>query len=289
MAHATTAPHDYAQDVSPRREFSAFLRLCQGGAARPVWHVEDSPGGTMISVGADAACDWQVRAAFVPARAFSVLVVGGRAFVRSGPEPGLLLDGRPVGDGWTSLPARSRIDIGLARFEVQTGFVDTENQEPVIELSRPRRQHDDVELRSAAAVVPPHGPRRKATMETQEYGREMRSENSRVQRVGVPAQERVVTVPVQEPMVTPSSASSGARRQPMRNSTIELRLDDLDYVGTIPLSHRGNSAEYAVSPSLLGADETTRVTGGLQAWRLVGMATFFAGAYGAWLYLLDRL
>ncbi|MDB4986808.1 MAG: hypothetical protein JWN04_1986, partial [Myxococcaceae bacterium] len=110
------------------RGFCAFLRLRQGASERATWILEETPGGTMISVGSDSACDWQIRAAFVPARAFSLLIVGGRTFVRSGPEPGVLLDGKPVDDGWVQVPHGGRIDVGLARLEVTMGYADTSGQ-----------------------------------------------------------------------------------------------------------------------------------------------------------------
>jgi hypothetical protein len=307
MGHAETATNDHALDLGAG-EFSAFLRLRQGGASRTTWNLTEAPGGTMISVGADAACDWQIRAAFVPARAFSILVVGGRSFVRSGPEPGLLLDGKPVDDSWNPLPARARIDIGLARFEVRSGYADMAGEEPVLDLSQPRREPTPdprvgawapsdamantavVQRQAAAASVqtaPARSTRRKQTMQTQEYGWHG-AESSRVQRVGT-LPERQPRRPEVAPakLVTPAASP---RPKTMRNSTIELNMDDLDYVGTIPLP-RGNerTGEYAVSPSLLGSDEITRVTGSARGLRYVGMGCFFASAYGAWLYLLDRL
>ncbi|HEX5658308.1 MAG TPA: hypothetical protein VFX59_13995 [Polyangiales bacterium] len=301
MGHAATANDASTQNLRPR-EYSAFLRLRQGGAARATWLVTEAPGGTMISVGADAACDWQIRAAFVPARAFSVLVVGGRAFVRSGPEPGLLVGGKPVDDGWVPLSEHARIDIGLARFEVRTGYADMlGGDEPVLELAPPRAHGPevgawtkpsthDVELANTAvvqrqesrhltSVARTPAPRRKRTMETQEYV-SAKAASSRVQRVGIPR--------AQQPLVTPAASP---RAQALRSSTIELNMDDLDYLGTIPMPKVGDAPRdrYSVSPSLLGADEVTRVTGRSRHWRYIGMAAFFASAYGAWLYLLDRI
>jgi hypothetical protein len=362
MAYAATATHELAQGVAAPREFSASLRLQQGGSARATWLLTESPGGTMISVGADSACDWQIRAAFVPARAFSILVLNGRAFVRSGPEPGLLIDGKPVDDSWNPLPGQARIDIGLARFEVRTGYVESTAEEPVLELLRPRVRptpSDDVqvgawsqpvavaqsaalkqtavvhrqsgELRTPSALRTP-GKRRRRILDTQDYGAG-RGEHSRVQNVvSAPAQEsqRVrthqawaeeaparelqkpapqaeepsVAVPrvraaqprmevprvsaplTPEPqLVTPAAPVAKA----LRGSTIELRSDDLDYVGTLPMQRGAVAAEYACSPSLLGSDEMTLVTAGMPLWRYFSMGAFFASAYGAWLYLLDRL
>lgn len=88
----------------------------------------------MISVGTDPTCDWQIRAAFVPPRAFSILLVAGNLFVRSGPEHGVLLNGKAVEDGWTPVPHHARIDVGLARLEVALGYGDTP-----VELIEPLR------------------------------------------------------------------------------------------------------------------------------------------------------
>jgi len=97
---------------------AALLRLRQGGSTRATWILEESSGGTMITVGADPSCDWQIRAAFVPARAFSVLLLNGTTFVRPGQELGVLLNGRTLDQGWTPLEEGARIDVGLARLEV---------------------------------------------------------------------------------------------------------------------------------------------------------------------------
>jgi hypothetical protein len=228
------------------REFSVFLRLRHGGAARATWLLTEAAGGTMISVGTDSACDWQIRAAFVPARAFSVLVVGGRAFARSGPESGLLLNGKPVGEGWASLPQNARIDIGLARIEVVSGYAD--------------------ELSAQGTDEPcwqqPH--------ERAHVVRDARELDSGERQV-------MHTRPV------------AAKPADVNNSTIELKLEDLDYAGTIPLPGRVDDHEYQVSPSLLEGDQVTRVTGRSRSWRVLTAAALFSGAYGAWLYLLDRI
>lgn len=131
MEQAATATAN-SEDVSG---FSGYLRLRQGASTRASWILDEVPGGTMITVGADSTCDWQVRAAFVPPRAFSVLVVGAMMFVRSGPDAGVLLNGRPLPDGWVPVADGCRIDIGLARIEVSTGYAT-----PPIELTEAFRR-----------------------------------------------------------------------------------------------------------------------------------------------------
>jgi predicted component of type VI protein secretion system len=97
---------------------TASLRLRQGSSTHASCVLEEMPGGTMISVGTDSACDWQIRAAFVPPRAFSLLLAGGHVFLRSGAEPGVLINGKPVCEGWNPVSNGARIDVGLARLEV---------------------------------------------------------------------------------------------------------------------------------------------------------------------------
>lgn len=104
---------------------AASLRLRQGSSSRATWILDESPGGTLLTIGADAACDWQIRAPFVPARAFSVLLLGGTVYVRPGQELGVLLNGRPLESGYTPVGDGARIDVGLARFEVGLQFVAT--------------------------------------------------------------------------------------------------------------------------------------------------------------------
>jgi hypothetical protein len=305
MSHAATASMDDrdARDAAQYRprEFSAFLRLRQGGAARATWLLTEAAGGTMISVGTDSACDWQIRAAFVPARAFSVLVVGGRAFVRSGHEPGLLVNGKPVGNGWVSLPQNARIDIGLARIEVVSGYADELSAQgtdeprwlqphvravPAQHAYEPYQPPEPVVpqgVRQPTLRTPAHFTGVKRPKETQEYRFSAREAARPVQVVRDARELDSGERPV---MHTRPVAAKPAK---VNNSTIELKLEDLDYAGTIPLPGRVDDREYQVSPSLLEGDQVTRVTGRSRSWRLLAAAALFSGAYGAWLYLLDRI
>lgn len=120
---------------------TAHLRLRQGSSARATWILEESPGGTMITLGSDPTCDWQIRAAFVPARACSVLLLGGSVYVRPGQEGGVLLNGRPTENAWTEVPDGARIDIGLARFEVLTERYGAQPETGPQFQAPPPRQH----------------------------------------------------------------------------------------------------------------------------------------------------
>jgi hypothetical protein len=288
-------------DVLPQDEagFSALLRLRQGSSARATWVVEASPGGTMVSVGSDAACDWQVRAAFVPARAFSVLVVGGRTFVRSGPEPGVLLDGKPMVDGWVQVHNGARIDVGLARMEVTMGYGDwlapgenTQAKRSPLLQTVPYELDDDEESgretihelnnRKPHAVVEPTAPRAATQAGAAQAARDGKAAAWRGQ-------------------IADRRARQG--NAPRRNATIELTLDDLDYMGTpvvnLPgvgaANDREVSGEYAVpdpttrysaAPSLLGR-ETPKDKSKLWRYAVAGVVT--VSAYGGWVYLLDFL
>jgi len=103
------------------RQLTACLRLSRGASGQATWLLEDVPGGTTIQIGADATCDWQIRAACVPDHALTAMLIGGTLFVKSAQEGGVLLDGRPLGALWSEVPSGSRIDIGLARIDVAIG------------------------------------------------------------------------------------------------------------------------------------------------------------------------
>ena len=111
--------------VSHRRlvlPVSANVRLRQGSSARATWILQEAPGGTTITVGADSTCDWQIRAAFVPPQAFSLRLLDGEVRVQAGHDQSVLLNGKLLGEGWVAVPSGARIDVGLARVEVTTGY-----------------------------------------------------------------------------------------------------------------------------------------------------------------------
>lgn len=290
MEYAAKATLNEA-DAQPRGDstFSAFLRLRQGASARASWVLEETPGGTMVSVGADLACDWQLRAAFVPARAFSILVVGGRTFMRSGPEPGVLLNGKPLDEGWVQVPDGARIDVGLARIEVTMGYSEwAPSIDQAFDLrspfnppsarapeSAPQAHADDAFVRQAVHELHNRKQPQPSLRSTQAYD-------------GFTGEPRA-HAPAPRPV-------GAAPRK--RNSTIELSLDDLDYMGTQAVAqarHEGDiSGEYAVggadpeliAPSLLGGERPKDKS---KLWRYAVLGVFTAGAYGGWVYLLDYL
>ena len=62
--------------------FQGELRLCRGASERPLWSLGAGDGGTTITIGADAACDWQIGGLGVPSVALCVLFTGASFHVR---------------------------------------------------------------------------------------------------------------------------------------------------------------------------------------------------------------
>ena len=269
--------------------FSAYLRLRQGASARATWILEESVGGSMISVGSDQACDWQLRAAFVPARAFSLLVVGGRTFVRSGPEPGVLLNGKAIEEGWIQVPNGGRIDVGLARLEVTMGYGDTsaELMETLEEVQRAEESS-------------------RRTVHQAERARAQRDVGRTTMNLGVmpiePAAPAARTAQARATADKPRAPSA------TRNATIELQLEDLYIEPDRPSSRVRGALDEVPQARLLGHESgefekgTMRLEPELIApalleseapadkrrwwlYALAGVAT--AGAYGGWVFLLD--
>jgi hypothetical protein len=291
MQHASKATRNEA-DAQPSgdRTFSAYLRLRQGASARATWVLEESPGGTMISVGSDLVCDWQLRAAFVPARAFSMLVVGGRTFIRSGPEPGVLLNGKVLDEGWVPVADGARIDVGLAQLEVTMGYSDWA---PSID--------------QAFGLHSPFNPATSA--DDDQYERQAVHElRNRKQAAEVPGAHTDDTHPqdtrrhaTRMHATRGYEEADGRGHKPAgsraRGVTMELSLDDLDYMGTQAVASAARqhaaSGEFEVrgavdddAPSLLGS---TRASDKSKLWRYALAGVFIAGAYGGWVYLLDYL
>jgi hypothetical protein len=116
---------------------SSSLRLRQGSSAQATWILEDSPGGTMVTIGADPTCDWQIRAAFVPPCALSVLLIGGVTYVKPGPDMGVLMNGQPIPPAWSEVEDGARIDVGLARLEITTDQAHAQPSYVHAQRSRP--------------------------------------------------------------------------------------------------------------------------------------------------------
>jgi len=300
--------------------FCAFLRLRQGASARATWILEESGGGTMISVGSDDACDWQIRAAFVPPRAFSLLIVGGRVFVRSGPEPGVLLDGKQVEEGWVQVPHGARLDFGLARLEVTMGYGDTSGQ-----LVERIEQVEESSRRTVSEV------QELATAHAKHVGRTT---------LNLGAIPIMPIAPQQDVDDLAATTERPAVRMPRKkpHPTIELQLDDivvepsladtLRASGVVPQARlvEHESGEFDVpaddtqarlderiraaaefqarmhsefaspeeftppsgAPALLD-DEPALAQAGRRWWMYAAAGVATAGAYGGWLLLLDRI
>jgi len=232
----------------------------------------------MISVGADPSCDWQVRAAFVPPRAFSILLVGGSVFVRTGPEPGVLLNGKPLEDGWVPVPNGARIDCGLARMEVTAGFDAPIAAEPTGAF----RILDHVPASAQGTWQAAPG----APSTWQEVAAQP------APAVTVPSPAASTPSPSARPAARPASARSArpsARdlRQTIRGhgprpGATSQPLDatrELEDVYTDP-------GMPDVIPALLDDDAPSSRS---SLWRYAAVGVLTASAYGGWLVLLDRL
>ncbi len=263
--------------------FAALLRLRQGSSERASWLLDEVLGGTMITVGSDPACDWQIRAAFVPARAFSVLVVGGRAFVRSGPELGVLLNGRPIDDGWTPVPSDARIDVGLARVEVSLGYAgELAEQTGAYRPAAPRpsvgaphadwvdartgvHERNVVDASVSSEPAPDYDFDVVDAREAAQYG----SPRERGRRSASDARARPSR---------PAPVEATSRARPSRPSAPfdpQRELEAMQYT---------ESGEYEVAPALLEEDAPKG-----SFWRYALIIALTAGAYGGWLVLLDRM
>lgn len=97
------------------------IHLKQGSSDDSVWVLEEGVGGTFLTIGSDPECEWQIRAAGMPAHALSVLLVGGLVYVRSGPQRGVRLDGQLLSEDWKQVERDARIDVGLAQLEIKLG------------------------------------------------------------------------------------------------------------------------------------------------------------------------
>lgn len=108
-----------SQRVDAKQPHAACIRLIQGASDDAVWVLESGVGGTFLTIGADPECEWQIRAAGVPAHAVSVLLVGGTVHVRSGPQRCARMNGTLLSEQWTPVERDARLDIGMASLEIK--------------------------------------------------------------------------------------------------------------------------------------------------------------------------
>lgn len=294
-------------DETPRfseqtEPFCAFLCLRQGASERASWLVEEALGGTMISVGADEACDWQIRAAFVPARAFSLLVVGGRTFVRSGPEPGVLLNGKAIDDGWIQVPNGGRIDVGLARLEVTMGYGD-----PSEDLMQTQQEVEPWGARTSRTASQPRYSQPHAHTVGDDYGRATLD----LGVMPLDAEPLPLTTPRTRSREQPRASENPSLRHahPNIERTLEQLYMDAD-VRQGAQHVQGALSDQVPQARMLGHEsgefDTPTATGEFSApsllddpvvsdadkrrWRLYAVVgVVVAGAYGGWIVLLDFL
>lgn len=262
-----------ASGPAPKRQMTACLRLSRGASAQATWLLEDAPGGTTIRVGADATCDWQIRAACVPDHALTVMLVGGTLFVKSSQSGGVLLDGRQLGQPWTEVTNGARLDIGLSRIEIALGEASS--------------AFDGLPQAYVAPIDTRDLPYE--SMRTMEY------------RLDDIDQESIY---INEPGTSPQAATFAELTQPQQALRESLIPRESQRESVIPRESRvpRQSAPELNRPSFLGRlsrpsmmgapsllDDGTTEKGGtnLRKLALAGLAT--ALAYAGWLMLLDHL
>lgn len=121
LSSSSTAPEVASWRPSRPKQTTACIRLKQGSSARATYLLEDTAGGTTITVGADPGCDWQIRAAGVANFALDLLLLGGNMFAKCPLDSTVLVDGRQLGSNWVEVTSGARIHIGLAQLELTMG------------------------------------------------------------------------------------------------------------------------------------------------------------------------
>lgn len=109
-----SSPH--ARSEEPRT--GRWLRLVRGSSREPDRLLADRTFQTVLSVGSDVSCDWQIVAEDVPALALWMRASPGGLLVRAAPACPVSIDGQLLGSLWTPAASGSRISVGGAAFEV---------------------------------------------------------------------------------------------------------------------------------------------------------------------------
>jgi hypothetical protein len=232
---------------------TACLHLQRGSSSQVTWFLEDVPGGTSLSIGADPTCDWQLRAACVPPHAVSVLLLSGNLFVRSTCEGDVQLDGSPLGDSWVAVHDGARLDIGFAQLSISCGAT--------------RSAFDAAALGTLSYTE---------AEASAQLGAVRRQALSTETRLGFPVWSQSAAQPVSGTQLVGDEPA----RAPAERSALQVDPRELsdDQQATLNRHSRG------FGPSLLGEDR--RDSSGVWLYILAGLATLFA--YAGWVVALDR-
>lgn len=247
---------------------TARLHLQRGSSGQATWFLEDVPGGTSLSIGADPTCDWQIRAACVPPHAASVLLLSGNLFVRSTCDGDVQLDGRPLGDSWVAVHHGARLDIGFAQLSITCGATRSAFEGP----SLGTLSYAEADVPAQIATL-----RRKALSTETRLGFPTWSESgtelvSGTQLVDEQSGTQLVDERSGMQLVDPALA-------PQR---MALRLDPRELSDDQQATMNRHSRSFA--PSLLGDERQS--SSGIWLYVLAGLATLFA--YAGWVVVLDR-
>lgn len=95
-----------------------LMRLTRGASSQVSWLLRRSASAATVTIGADASCDWQVKAPGVPGHALSAALFDGGLFVASGPGATVMLEGEPLPEVWKRVERPLSISLGEAQIEI---------------------------------------------------------------------------------------------------------------------------------------------------------------------------
>lgn len=111
----------------------ARLRLVQGESAARVWELGGSSGQSVMTVGANAGCNWVVKAQGVLPIQFSLHWDGNVLRVAdTHGAGGTQLDGQPVTAEWKDVRGRARIEFGAAALVAETSGPGASDSAPPV-------------------------------------------------------------------------------------------------------------------------------------------------------------
>jgi hypothetical protein len=139
---------------SMRESRYCTVRLVRGSSRQaPSWLLQAGPGGTPLSIGAGARCEWRIRAAGVPDQALWLMLTEHGLYARAAHERTVRVDGKPLPSDWLPIPSAARIDIGMAGLTVSAAEdVELDATDPDQSGMRPTPAPEPAAPRSSLAL-----------------------------------------------------------------------------------------------------------------------------------------